>query len=137
MKLDLKPRTELTLQALVVLADGQRWRAGDLADWVGTSGAYIAHLVAPLTRRGWVASTPGPTGGHQLVVALDSVSLLDLVEAVEGPTDDGSCVMKRQPCPGPQQCVLHDAWTRAREAMTTELAATPLSSVIHQKAASR
>jgi Rrf2 family transcriptional regulator, iron-sulfur cluster assembly transcription factor len=133
MKLDLKPRTELTLQMLIALADGQRWRAGDLAEATGSSGAYVAHLVAPLTKRGWVAATPGPTGGHQLAVDLTTVSLLDLVEAVEGPTADGTCVMKRQPCPGPEQCVLHDAWTRAREAMTAELAATPLSSVIHQK----
>jgi DNA-binding IscR family transcriptional regulator len=69
-----------------------------------------------------VHSAPGPTGGHQLVADLDTVSLLDLIEAVEGPTDDGRCVMATQSCPAPEPCAVHDTWLRARSALTDELA---------------
>lgn len=123
------PRTDLTLRTVGALADGQRWRAAQLAEQVGTTAAYLAHIVGPLTRAGWVDSAPGPTGGHQLVADLDQVSLLELIEAVEGPTDDGRCVMASQPCPAPEPCAIHDTWIRARSALTDELAATSLLAI--------
>jgi Rrf2 family protein len=129
MKLELMPRTDLTLRTVGALADGQRWRAAQLADRVGTTATYIAHIVGPLTKAGWVHSAPGPTGGHQLAVDLATVSLLDLIEAVEGPTDNGRCVMASQPCPAPEPCALHDTWIRARTALTDELASTSLRSI--------
>ena len=129
MKLGLKPRTDLTLRTLTALTDGRRWRAAQLAEHVGTTAAYLAHIVGPLTGAGWVHSTPGPTGGHELAVDLADVSLLDLIEAVEGPTDDGRCVMTTQPCPAPEPCALHDTWVRARAALTSELASTSIRSI--------
>lgn len=129
MKLGLRPRTDLTLRTITALTDGQRWRAAQLAEHVGTTAAYLAHIVGPLTKAGWVHSAPGPTGGHQLVADLGTVSLLDLIEAVEGPTDDGRCVMTTQQCPQPEPCAVHDTWLRARTALTDELAATSLLSL--------
>jgi Rrf2 family iron-sulfur cluster assembly transcriptional regulator len=129
MRLEILPRTELTLRVVQALADGRRWRAADLADRVGSSANYVAQLVAPLTRAGWVRSVPGPTGGHELVAELGSVSVLDLVDVVEGRPEVGRCVMADRPCPAPDPCALHDAWIPARDALTERLAATPLSSL--------
>lgn len=129
MKLELKPRTDLTLRTLAALTDGKRWRAAQLAEHVGTTAAYLAHIVGPLTKAGWLHSAPGPTGGHRLVADLDTVSLLDVIEAVEGPTDDGRCVMANRPCPAPEPCAIHDTWLRARTALTDELASTSLMSI--------
>lgn len=129
MKLGLKPRTDLTLRTITALTDGQRWRAATLAEQIGTSAAYLAHIIGPLTKAGWVHSAPGPTGGHQLIADLATVSLLDLIEAVEGPTDNGRCVMTTQACPAPEPCALHDTWLRARAALTHELSLTSLASI--------
>ena len=138
MRLELKPRTDLTLRTITALTDGRRWQAAQLAEHVGTSAAYLAHIVGPLTKAGWVNSVPGPTGGHQLVADLSSISLLELIEAVEGPTDDGRCVMASQACPAPEPCAIHDTWIRARAALAAELASTSLRSITddpstHQK----
>jgi Rrf2 family transcriptional regulator, iron-sulfur cluster assembly transcription factor len=129
MRLEILPRTELTLRLLRTLADGARWRAVDLADEIGSSANSVARLIAPLGRAGWVHSVPGPTGGHELVADLDDVSVLDLITVVEGGPDDGRCVMADQPCPAPSPCALHDAWVPARDAMIEQLAATPISSL--------
>ncbi len=129
MRLEILPRTELSLRLLHALADGARWRAADLAQEIGSSANYVARLIAPLTHAGWVHSVPGPTGGHELATDLDDVSVLDLIIAVEGEPDDSRCVMADRPCPAPSPCALHDAWVPARDAMTEQLAATPLSSL--------
>jgi Rrf2 family protein len=129
MRLEILPRTELTLRILQALADGDRQRAATIAEHVGSSAQYVAQLLAPLNRAEWVRSMPGPTGGHELIVDLDAVSVLDLIATVEGTPDTNRCVMADRSCPAPQPCALHDAWIPARDLMTTRLAATPLSSL--------
>ena len=122
----------MTLRALGALSDGRRRTAAELAEPAGTTSANAAHLIAPLVRAGWVRSSPGPTGGHELAVDLAEISLLELIETVEGPTNNGRCVMAHRNCPSSEPCAVHDVWTRAREALTRELAATELSSIIHE-----
>ena len=132
MRLEIQARTELTLNALRVLADNNRWRGAALAARIDSSAAYVAHLIAPLTRAKWVTSVPGPTGGYELAVDLDRLSLHDLIQLVEGPTDNGRCVMVDRPCLAPAPCVLHDAWTGARAALTTELDSISLGDVVNE-----
>jgi Rrf2 family protein len=127
--LDVLPRTELSLRVLQALATGGRWRAADIAAAVGSTTHYVARLAAPLTQAGWLRSTPGPTGGHELVADLGTISVLELIEAVEGPTDSGRCALVDRPCPSPEPCALHDAWIPAREALIARLASTPLSAL--------
>jgi Rrf2 family protein len=130
MRLEILPRTELTLRTLHTLADGERWRAADIAEAIGSSAHYVARLVAPLTHAGWVRSTPGPNGGHELTADLDEISMFDLITTVEGSEATDRCVMADRPCPSPEPCGLHDAWIPARDALTARLAATSLSSLI-------
>lgn len=103
-----------------------------MAARIDSSAAYVAHLIAPLTRAKWVTSVPGPTGGYELAVDLDQLSLHDLIQLVEGPTDNGRCVMVDRPCLAPAPCVLHDAWTGARAALTTELDSISLGDVVNE-----
>jgi Rrf2 family protein len=133
MRLALWPRTELTVRVIETLADGGRWRAAELAERIGTSPAFTAHLVGPLVRQGWVRSTPGPTGGHELVADAEDISVLALIEAVEGPTSDGRCVMADRACPTPDSCPLHDAWMRARDVLVDELRTIPLGRLFDDK----
>jgi len=129
MRLEILPRTELSLRLLQTLADAERLRAVDIAERIGSSTHYVARLVAPLIEAGWVRSVPGPTGGHELVRDLADISVLDLIAAVEGVPDTDRCVMADRPCPAPEPCALHDAWIPARDAMSERLASTPLDSL--------
>lgn len=130
MRLEITQRAELALRVIQTLADGgaPRRKGGELAAAIGTTPTYIGQVVAPLVQAGWVQSDPGPTGGYRLTTDAASVSLLELVEALEGPTDNGRCVLRTGPCdPTGTPCAMHDAWVRARDALTDELARTPVS----------
>ena len=80
----------------------------------------------PLVEKGWVRSSTGPGGGYTLVADLESVSVLQLIEAMEGPAESGLCVLKGGPCNSADQCALHHPWTQAREALLTQLSKTPI-----------
>jgi DNA-binding IscR family transcriptional regulator len=75
----------------------------------------------PLVKTRWVRSTPGPHGGYQILVALEDISVIQLIETMEGPTCVGTCVLTGDLCPQQQFCALHGAWQHAREALVREL----------------
>ena len=72
-------------------------------------------------------SDPGPTGGYSSPADLDEISVLDVVEAIDGPTDAGRCVVANRACNAELPCALHGAWASARAALVGDLASTPLA----------
>ncbi|MGI9666684.1 MAG: RrF2 family transcriptional regulator [Acidimicrobiia bacterium] len=132
MRLELTKKTDLAFQALaaVAAASDSRVNGAALAQSLEISTQYLPHVMAPLTRAGWVKSVSGPHGGYTLAVSLGSVSLLDLVVAVEGPVDESRCLHQGPMHTDDSTCRLHGPWTRARAALLGELADTPLEEML-------
>jgi Rrf2 family protein len=130
MRLEVTRKADLATRALLALASSfERRKASDLADELDASSGFLSQALSPLVARGWVRSDPGPTGGYRITADLDDLSVLDVIEAVEGPTDLARCVLEDRACAGGGLCALHDAWARARGQFLHELAATPLGTV--------
>ena len=125
MRLELTSRTDLALRALRSLHDaGTRVKRAQLATDLGTTPDFLARVMAPLVRKNWVTSETGPSGGYASDASVTGVSVYDLVAAVKGVPDESRCVLREGPCDADERCALHDAWTRARKALTAELQAT-------------
>lgn len=128
MRLEITRRTDLATRALLELEGaGERTKASVLADAVGTTPGFLSQAMSPLVARGWVRSDPGPSGGYSLTVPLDDVSVLDVIEAIEGPTDTGRCVLEDRPCAADGPCALHQPWVNARTQLLGQLRGTPLA----------
>lgn len=132
MRLELTKKTDLAFQALdhISTANGTRVTGPVLADHLEITTQYLPHVMAPLTRAGWVASTSGPKGGYTMNADLTDVSLLDLVEAVEGEFDDSRCLHLGPKHGFNHHCALHEPWMRARNALLGELEDSRLSDMI-------
>lgn len=130
MRLEITRRADLATRALVVLAgSGARVKGARLAQVLDTTPGFVPQVLQPLLQAGWVRSEPGPTGGYVAAVALDDVSVLDVIEAVEGVTPTARCVLVDRPCNESGRCALHEPWARARTQLLGELARTPLSAL--------
>ena len=130
MRLEITRRADLATRALLELAArGTKTQAADLAERVGASAGFLTQAMTPLVAQGWVRSEPGPSGGYLAAADLSAVSVLDVIEAVEGPTDTAQCVLEDRACSGGGPCALHQPWSRARSQLLCELEATPLSSL--------
>ncbi len=133
MRLELTKKTDLAFQALAAIAarGEERTNGSELAESLDITTHYLPHVMAPLTRAGWVASTSGPHGGYSIAVDLHEITLLDLVEAVEGPIDDGRC-LHLGPLHGVETttCALHHPWTKARQALISALAEANVGDII-------
>src|SRR5688500_15833892 len=113
MRLEVTRKADLATRALLELAAlGRRSKSSELAERLGTTPGFLSQVLSPLVAQGWVRSDPGPSGGYRLAVAADEVSVLDVIEAVEGPTDTGRCVLEDRPCGGAGLCALHVPWSQ-------------------------
>lgn len=128
MRLELAKRTDLALRGLQALhADGERLSGTDLAEALETTHQYLPQIMSPLVQQGWVASIRGPGGGYRLIVSLGDITVLELIETMEGTTDTATCVLSGETCDASDPCALHDAWSQARDALLDELSATSIS----------
>lgn len=122
MRLDLNKRTDLALRAMQELCVAEIRVGGPaLAEALGTTRQYLPQIMNPLVKVRWVQSTPGPHGGYQLLVPLEDISVLQLIEVMEGPTNDNTCVLTGEHCPQEEPCALHGAWQHAKVALQLEL----------------
>jgi Rrf2 family protein len=135
MRLEITRRADLAVRAMVTLGTSAgRMKGGDLAEDLGTTPAFLPQVVAPLVKAGWVRSDPGPTGGYSSHTPLHDITVLDVIEAVDGPTDAGRCVVANRPCATGPTCALHVAWARARTELTSSLGRTRLSDLAQELA---
>ncbi|HEY7938675.1 MAG TPA: Rrf2 family transcriptional regulator [Acidimicrobiales bacterium] len=130
MRLEITRRADLAVRALTVLADADgRVKGPDLAAALDTTPGFVPQVLGPLVAAGWVRSDPGPTGGYRLTARLQDITVLEVVEAVEGPTDLGRCVVADRPCGSAGPCALHVAWARARGELMTSLGGLAMADV--------
>lgn len=128
---------EWTAHACVLLAalpKGVGLPANALAEFHSLAPAYMAKHMQALTRAGVVESVRGARGGYRLARAPSSITLWDILEAIEGEEPAFRCSEIRQqgPCHNPQgdfrrPCEIHAAFNRAELAWRAELKSTSLA----------
>lgn len=77
--------------------------------------------MADLAARGLVDGVTGRNGGHRLSAAASEISLLMIVEAVEGASRRETCVLRGGPCWRDDACAVRAAFRAAEGAMIGEL----------------
>ena len=124
MRLEVTRKSDLAVRSLQALAEcPERVKGPALAELVGSTSGFVSQVLTPLVRAGWVRSDPGPAGGYSLVVDLGEVTVLAVIETIEGPTASGRCVLADRPCDERGTCALHFPWLRARAQLLSQLEA--------------
>lgn len=130
MRLNLTRQADHAVRAMVYLAGqppGERRKAAEIAAATAIPAAFAARVLAQLQRAGLLLARAGHDGGYTLARPASRVSLLEVIEAMEGPIQARTCLMHDQLCGQESHCVLHGAWSAAQTALREVLAATPLS----------
>lgn len=95
--------------------------------------SYLDHLLAQLRRAGFVRSTRGPSGGHELAKPAAEISLLSLLEALEGSLAPLGCL---EPAAGEESesiCGQNWVWQEIYDAMRSRLAAVSLAELVEHE----
>jgi Rrf2 family protein len=119
---------------LAVLPPDAALPAARLAEYHGVPSAYLAKHLQALARAGVLETVKGPRGGYRLARPAAEISVLDVVEAIDGDEPAFRCteIRRRGPTAMPAReyrlpCGIHRAFTRADEAWRAELAASTIA----------
>ena len=111
--------------------------AAKLAEYHGVPAAYLAKHLQSLARAGVLETTKGPRGGYRLARPATEITVLDVVEAIDGAEPAFRCteIRRRGPMAQPAReytklCGIHAAFVRADESWRAELANTTVADLV-------
>jgi Rrf2 family protein len=105
-----------------------------IAECSGVPRAYLAKIIPALVRAGLVTARRGVGGGITLGRQPAEISLLQIVEAIEGHGWLGECLLGMDDCASVGSCPTYEFWQRVRGEITAEFNQTMLADVISFRA---
>lgn len=133
MRLELTRRGDYAVRAMLALAaaaeaDGPI-SARRIATQMGIPARFVPHVLQGLVAAGLVTARTGRLGGYRLARPATEISLLDVIEAVEGDARRQTCVLRGGPCGLDGHCAVHRVFVAAQEALLEPLADATLADV--------
>jgi Rrf2 family protein len=92
-------------------------RRSEIARATNVAESFLAKVLQQLVQAGMVTSQRGAGGGFRLAVDGGTLSLLDVVEAMEGPLRLNSCLERGPSCKRKAWCPAHEVWVEAQAAL--------------------
>ena len=94
-------RTDYGIRALIYLANhrGSHAKAADIGSAMGIPTGFLQQVLQELQRARLVSSRSGPSGGYLLAHAPEDITILEIVETLEGPIGTSECALPRRSLP--------------------------------------
>lgn len=116
--------------ALGQTAEGEWARAASIARKMLIPLPFLHKITADLVQAGLVATRPGPAGGLALALPAPKVTLLRIVEAIDGPVCINVCLVRPGECPRDTICPAHTFWAQLQSMITNQLRGATLDALI-------
>jgi Rrf2 family transcriptional regulator, iron-sulfur cluster assembly transcription factor len=130
---------EYAIRAFVYLAQvppGKYAMVKQIAEESDIPSHFLAKILQQLARQGFLRSSKGPTGGFTLRYPANEVTLLQIVESIDGLADYQRCIGGMMECNDQMRCGMHDSWKALRSRIIEYLEGTTvedLSKALDQK----
>ncbi|MCE5280874.1 MAG: Rrf2 family transcriptional regulator [Deltaproteobacteria bacterium] len=126
---------DYAIRGMVHLAgqpEGETRHLGDIASDIEVPRPLLAKIFQQLGRAGLVISQRGAGGGFSLGRPAEKISLLEIVEAAEGPISLNRCLLGKGVCGRDAFCTVHPVWKEAQEGMRSVLGKVTLKHLAGQ-----
>jgi Rrf2 family protein len=132
MRLQLTRRADYAIRTSICLAreGSAEWLAArDIARRMDVPPRFLPQIMQDLVHAGLVESSLGRGGGYRLARAPGAVSLLDVIEAVEGDARRRTCVLSSGACDADRPCDVHEFFASAQDALLERLSMATVADV--------
>ena len=107
----------------------------DIAERQGISAKYLWQIMNLLKTAGLVRGTRGPKGGYILLRDPATITLLDVIQILEGPVTLVECVDDPDFCTRTANCVAHTVWDEVSQAIRNALQKITLAEILRRHSA--
>lgn len=128
----LSTRGKYGLYAMYYLAEHQGEGPQSLQNIasVGIPKQYLEQLLGNLRRAGLVGSVRGAQGGYKIAKAPEKITILDVIDAMEGPLELSECMTNEGTCDRSCQCPVRRVWRTLTDSINRELAGITLGDML-------
>jgi Rrf2 family iron-sulfur cluster assembly transcriptional regulator len=124
MSIFFSRQCEYGVQAVLYLALQQPGRMTSIRQLTGRLGIpyhFLAKILQDLTRKGLLISLKGPAGGFALANPPEQITLLDVIEAIDGSGFLRQCILGFSDCSDATPCSVHRKWAALRAQLRSML----------------
>jgi Rrf2 family protein len=86
--------------------------------------SFLAKIISQLSIAGLLHTSRGARGGVSLAHEPKEISVLDVVEAIDGPILLNECVGTNKPCDFEGDCLVHPIWIEVQQSLVKRLGET-------------
>ena len=94
--------------------------------------SFLAKIISQLSIAGLLHTSRGARGGVTLAREPKDITLLEVVEAIDGPIQLNECVQGNGSCPFEDNCPIRIVWCDTQEQLVTRLRATSFGDLLAQ-----
>jgi Rrf2 family protein len=102
----------------------------EIAQAYNIPSSFMAKILRALVRARLLRSTRGVHGGFSLARPATEITLLDVVEAIEGPLAITDCTGEPGGCQWASDCPAHPVWAGVQEKIAETLRANTLETLV-------
>ncbi|MEI6288969.1 MAG: Rrf2 family transcriptional regulator [Chloroflexota bacterium] len=106
------------------LGKNQRAATSQIAQEQRIPPSFLAKIISQLSIAGLLQTSRGARGGVMLAKAPDEITLLDVVESIDGPITLNECVNDENGCSFGDDCPLRPIWCDAQDELVNRLKTT-------------
>ena len=116
-------KTDYAVRCIIFLSmeAGRTVSAGEISKAMLIPKDFLAKILQRLSRKGIVKSTKGVAGGFRLAKEPGKISLLEVIEAIQGPTAANACAVDENVCSLSGTCAVHPVWVELRKLVEERL----------------
>jgi Rrf2 family protein len=115
---------------LAAQGENQRAATSTVAQEMKIPPSFLAKIISQLSIAGLLHTSRGARGGVTLARPPKDITLLDVVEAIDGPILLNECVGDPSNCVFEDECPLHPIWGEAQQALVKRLRDTRFDSLV-------
>jgi Rrf2 family protein len=128
-------QADYALRAMLYLAktdSTQRAATNQIADIQRIPPSFLAKIISQLSIAGLIHTSRGARGGVSLAKPVEDITLLDVVEAIDGPITLNECTQNPDSCPFGSDCSIHPIWCEAQAELVKKLKSTNFGQLIQK-----
>ena len=119
---------------LARLGSSQRAATSQIAHEQRIPPSFLAKIISQLSIAGLLHTSRGARGGVTLAREPKDVTLLEVIEAIDGPIMLNECVGDTSTCTFDEECPLRSVWCEAQEELVGRLKKTNFQQLLEQGA---
>ncbi len=98
------------------------------------SSNYLHQITAPLREQGLISSKEGVRGGYTLAKSPETITILAILEALEGPLEVVRCLTEgKDSCPSHEACDTGSVWNILQQEIKQYLTRTTLADLLKMR----